>query len=347
MFVFDHPSFDNHEAVHVVKDVASGLEAIIAVHSTTLGPSSGGVRFWSYDSYDDAIDDVLRLSHAMSYKTAMAGLELGGGKSVIIKPKGDFDRVALFESFGRAVNQISGSYIAAEDVGVSPADMKTIKTQTDFVAGLPEGENASGDPSPLTADGVYRCLKAGVSHRLKRDNVSGLTVSVQGIGHVGWALCEHLHKAGAKLIVTDINQDALTKAKAEFGAKIVEPNEIYSVDADVFAPCALGRAINPDTLPQLKVSVVAGAANNQLSTPEMGRALSRANILYCPDYVINAGGIINVASEVSGKYSATWVEGKLSELAGTMMDIFKASAKKGKATNYIADEMARKRIGRT
>lgn len=347
MFVFDHPSFDDHEGVHVFTDPASKLKAIICVHSTVRGPSSGGCRLWSYASEDAAIDDVLRLSRAMSYKNAMANLDLGGGKSVILKPEGDFDREALFTAFGRAVHTLGGKYIAAEDVGVSPDDMEIIKRQTPHVAGLDSGEAASGDPSPITAKGVFLGLRAAVKHRLGKENIEDLSVAVQGIGHVGYALCRHLHDAGAHLVVTDINEAALEKAKAEFGAVIVGLDEIYKQDVDIFAPCALGRAINPDSLPQLKASIVAGAANNQLSTPEMGAALHQKNILFAPDYVINAGGIINVASEVSGTYDLNWVMAKLEELEETTREVFEISARQNRPTNEVADIMARERLGRS
>lgn len=343
MFVFDHPSFDDHEDVHAFIDPASGLKAIIAIHSTARGPASGGCRLWSYVSEDAAIDDVLRLSRGMSYKNAMANLDLGGGKAVIIKPEGDFDRTALFAAFGIVIDTLGGRYITAEDVGVSPADMQTIRAQTAHVAGLDSG---SGDPSPITAEGVYRGMRAAAQHRLGRESLDGLTVSVQGIGHVGYSLCEHLHKAGARLIVTDINADALEKAKQEFGAIIVAPNDIYRQKADIFAPCALGRSINPDTLPQFQVKIVAGAANNQLSTPEMGANLHRNNILFAPDYVINAGGIINIASEISGTYDRNWVNGKLDELEATTNDVFVQAKRKNRAPHDVADEMARQRLGR-
>ncbi|WP_017931034.1 Leu/Phe/Val dehydrogenase [Robiginitomaculum antarcticum] len=346
MFVFDHPSFDDHEGVHAFADPASGLKAIVAIHSTARGPASGGCRLWSYVSEDAAIDDVLRLSKGMSYKNAMANLDLGGGKAVIIKPEGEFNRTALFTAFGKFIDQLGGRYITAEDVGVSPADMEIIHAQTPYVAGLNSGEAASGDPSPITAEGVYRGMRAAVQHRLGRDGLNGLTVAVQGIGHVGYALCEHVHKAGARLIVTDINTEALQKARDELGAVIVAPNDIYRQQADIFAPCALGRAINPDTLPQLKVKIVAGAANNQLSTPEMGAALHRNNILFAPDYVINAGGIINIASEISGTYDPAWVASKLDELEATTRDVFAKAERAKRPTNEIADDMARQRLGR-
>lgn len=346
MFVFDHPSFDNHEGVHALFDEQTGLRAIIAVHSSALGPACGGCRLWDYATMDAAIDDALRLSMGMSYKSAMAGLSLGGGKCVVIRPRGEFDREALFAALGRQIDKLGGHYIAAADVGVNPQDLSVIGSQTRYVAGRKEGEGASGDSSPVTALGVFLGLKAAVRHRLKSDDLAGLTIGVQGVGHVGMHLCRYLHEAGASLVVTDINDELTAKAKSDFGAKIVGLNDIYSQDIDVFAPCALGRSINPDTLPMIKASIVAGAANNQLSTPEMGKALARQNILYAPDYVINAGGIINIASEIDGGYDPTWVDGKLAELETTLGEIFKLAERKKNPTNLIADDMARTRIGR-
>lgn len=346
MFIFDHPSFNNHEAVHSVFDSESGLRAIIAMHSSALGPTAGGCRLWEYGTTDAAIDDALRLSMGMSYKSAMAGLSLGGGKCVVLRPHDDFDRKAIFQALGRAIEKLGGHYIAAADVGVTSEDLSTIGTQTRFVAGRSEGEGASGDSSPVTARGVFFGIQAAARHRLGSENLSGLTVGVQGIGHVGMTLCQYLHEAGAKLIVTDIDGALLKMAKSRLGAKVVDLQDIYSEYMDIFAPCALGRAINPDTLPLLKATIVAGAANNQLSTAEMGRALARQNILYAPDYVINAGGIINIASEIDGGHDPKWVEKKLTELEQTLSDIFKAADKRKKPTNVIADDMARARIGR-
>lgn len=342
--MFDHPDFDDHEGVHFFSDPASGLRAIIAVHNTRFGPGGGGTRLWSYAESKDAVTDALRLSKAMSYKNAMAGLDLGGGKGVIIRPNGDFDRIALFEAYGRAVNAVGGKYITAEDVGVSPDDMKTIKTQTDFVAGLDDGPAASGDPSPVTADGVFRSIKVAVGHAMGREMLVGLRVAVQGLGHVGYGLCKHLHEAGAHLIVTDINEAVLTRAKIELGAKIVDPDAIHSVDADVFAPCALGGAVSSETLPDIKAKIIAGAANNQLATTDMGESCRQRGILYAPDYIVNAGGIINVAAEVSGTYDPEWVSSKLDDLEITLKNIFQLAEERGKPTNVIADEMARKRL---
>lgn len=342
--MFDHPDFDGHEGVHVFNDTKSGLRAVIAVHNTHLGPSAGGTRLWSYADTNDAITDALRLSKAMSYKNAMAGLELGGGKGVIIRPETHFDRSALFVAYGRAVNSVGGQYITAEDVGVSPDDMRIIKTQTNFVAGLDEGPAASGDPSPVTAEGVFRSIKVAVRHAMGLESLNGLRVAVQGLGHVGYSLCEHLHRDGAHLIVTDINKAVLERAKVEFGAVIVEPDEIHAVTADVFAPCALGGAISETSLPDIRASIIAGAANNQLASADMGEALRQRGILYAPDYVVNAGGIINVAAEVSGFYDENWVKSKLDTLEVTLKTIFVRAAEQGVSTHQIADDMARARL---
>jgi len=342
--MFDHPDFDNHQGVHIFSDAKSGLQAIIAVHNTNLGPSAGGTRLWSYADPKDAVTDALRLSRAMSYKNAMAGLALGGGKAVIIRPDTKFDRVALFEAYGRAVESIGGTYITAEDVGVSPDDMRVIKTQTNFVAGLDEGPAASGDPSPVTAEGVFRSIKVAARHAMGLDSIKGLRIAVQGLGHVGYRLCEHLHRAGAELIVADINTAVLEQAKKELGAIVVEPDIIHGVEADIFAPCALGGAVSETNLPDIRASIIAGAANNQLATPEIGETCRQRGILYAPDYVVNAGGIINVAAEVSGTYDPAWVKSKLDELEVTLMEVFSRAAKQGVSTHKIADEMARARM---
>jgi len=343
MTIFSHPDFDNHEGVYAFSDLESGLKAYIAVHNTARGPGGGGTRFWSYASDAEALTDVLRLSRAMSYKNAMAEISLGGGKGVIIKPEGDFDREALFAAYGRAIEKVGGKYITAEDVGVSPDDMRVIKTQTDFVAGLDEGEAASGDPSPLTADGIFRGLEVAVKHKLGVEGFGGLTVAVQGLGHVGYNLCERLHAARAHLIVADINEAATAKAAAELNASVVSTDIIHAQEADIFAPCALGGAINVDTIDDIQAYIVGGAANNQLKTPDMGKALMERDILYCPDYVLNAGGIINVAAEVSGTYDPAWVSAKLEGLKVTLQKVFNRTDKTGKPTNDIADEMARER----
>ena len=343
MTIFDDTDFDNHESVHTFTDAQSGLKAIIAIHSTRRGPAAGGCRIWSYDTSQAAMTDVLRLSRGMSYKNAMAGLNLGGGKAVIMRPKGDFDRQALFSAFGRAVDAVGGRYYTAEDVGVTTQDMGFVSAQTKYVAGLDAGKAASGDPSPVTADGVFRCIKLAVETKLNT-SLKGVRIAVQGLGHVGFDLCRRLDQAGVKLIVTDINAAVLKAAESQFGATIVAPDEIYSADADVYSPCALGATINLETIDQLKVDLIAGAANNQLHTENMGQDLHDRNILYCPDYVVNGGGIINIAGEIEGHYNPDWVEEKLQGLTQTLQDIVKLSGQTNRPTNEIADEMARERI---
>ena len=345
MSIFSHPDFDNHEGVYTFSDPDSGLKCFIAVHNTHRGPASGGTRFWTYENDSEALTDVLRLSRAMSYKNAMAEIPLGGGKAVILKPEGDFDREALFSAYGRAVEKVGGQYITAEDVGVSPDDMRTIKTQTDFVAGLDDGEAASGDPSPHTADGIFRGLEVAVKHKLGVEGMGGLIVAVQGLGHVGYELARRLKKSGAQLIVADIDEAATQRASDELGAEVVAVDVIHAQEADIFAPCALGGAINAETIDDVQAYIVGGAANNQLKTAEMGAELLKRDILYCPDYVLNAGGIINVAAEVSVTYDYAWVDGKLEGLRETLQEVFNRSETDGRPTNEIADEMARERLG--
>lgn len=345
--MFEHPDFDNHEGVHVFSDAESGLKAIISVHNTTRGPAAGGTRLWSYSNPADAMTDALRLSKAMSYKNAMAGLDLGGGKGVILRPDTLMDREKLFAAYGRAVESVGGAYITAEDVGVSPEDMAVIKTQTDYVAGLDTGPAASGDPSPVTAEGVFRGIKVAVRHKFQQDSLKGLRVAVQGLGHVGYSLCQHLHQAGCQLVVTDINRMVLEKAESELGAKVVAPQDIHLQDVDIYAPCALGGAVSTSSLPEIRASIIAGAANNQLATPDMGEACRQRGILYAPDYVINAGGIINVAAEVSGVYDPEWIKGKLEGLEKTLEIIFTESSEQDTSTTVIADSMAGVRLGLT
>lgn len=337
MAVFNHPSFDEHEQVVFCHDKASGLKAIIAVHNTNLGPAFGGTRMWNYHSDEEALNDVLRLSKGMTYKNAMAGLAMGGGKSVIIAdPQNTPDRTALFTAFGRFVNSLGGRYVAAEDVGTTPADIKIASAQTPFVAGL---EGKSGDPSPFTALGTYLGIKAAVKHQLGRDSLAGLRVAVQGVGHVGYYLCKHLHQEGAKLVVTDIHQPNLQRVANEFGATVVAPQDIYQQDVDIYAPCALGATINDVTLPQLKASIVAGCANNQLAELHHAQALQQRGILYAPDYVINAGGIINVSFE--NQYDAQQSTAKVEQIYDTLLQVFRQADAQARTTADVADEMAR------
>jgi len=321
-----------------------GLKRIIAVHSTALGPAAGGTRLWGYAAPADGITDALRLSRAMSLKNAMAGIPHGGGKGVILKPEGDFDREALFAAYGRGLNRVGGAYYTAEDVGVTPQDMSVIRAQTPFVAGLDEGDAASGDPSPITADGVFRCLEHAVCHKLGVASLNDISVAIQGLGSVGYSLAERLRGAGAKIIVTDINQAVLEKARTELDATVVGLNEIYTAEADVFAPCALGGALNSETVDTIKAKVICGAANNQLATPDMADDLQKRGVLYCPDYIVNGGGIINVASELSGTYDLNWVDGKLDGLVETLQSVIAESDRTGKNTDAIAETIALSRI---
>lgn len=342
--MFDHPSYDHHEGVHFFEDEASGLKAIIAIHSTALGPAAGGCRMWNYETGEQALRDALRLAQGMSFKNAMAGLPLGGGKSVIWGNSKTQKSPALFEAFGRAINSLNGTYYTAEDVGIDTSDMAIVATQTPYVAGLDKGDAASGDPSPITALGVYRGVKACAERAFGSDDLSGRTIAVQGVGSVGGYLCDHLAEEGAKLLIADIDQDELHTVAKRTGAEIVSPDAIYDADADIFSPNALGAILNPETLERLKARVVAGGANNQLATPDMGEALRARGILYAPDYVINGGGIINVAAEISGEYSRDWVLSKLDILTATLGEVLDEALSTGKPTHLVAERIARSRI---
>ncbi|GAA0212700.1 Glu/Leu/Phe/Val dehydrogenase dimerization domain-containing protein [Kangiella japonica] len=339
MAVFNLRAYDDHEQIVFCRDVESGLKAIICVHNTNLGPAVGGCRMWDYNSDEGALIDALRLSRGMTYKNAMAGLQMGGGKSVIIGNSKTMKSEELFRAFGRFVDKLSGKYITAEDVGINPQDMAIVNKETNHVLGL---EGKSGDPSPVTAYGVFTGLRAAVNHRLGRSDLDGLKVSVQGLGHVGYYLCRHLHEQGAKLIVTDINKESVDRVVDEFGATAVDTDEIYHQDVDVYAPCALGATINDNTIPKIRASVIAGAANNQLAEDRHGDILMEKGILYAPDYVINAGGIINVSFEEN--YNRDAALKKVDEIYGTLTEVFDASKAEGRPTNVIADELARKRV---
>ncbi len=345
MAVRDDPAFDKHERVLFCRDEATGLNAIIAIHSTALGPAAGGCRLWNYESDDAALHDVLRLSQGMSYKNAMADLKFGGGKAVIIKTP-DFDgSEALYERFGEFVEELNGEYITAEDVGMSVPIMEIVARRTSHVTGLPRTDgNAGGDPSPKTAFGVFRGIEAAVQFKLDLADISGLTVAVQGVGNVGYHLCRNLAAAGAKLIVADIDEGRVKKVCDEFSATAAPLDEILSQDADVLAPCALGAILSEQSIPTIKASIVAGGANNQLETDEDGQRLSDAGILYAPDYVINGGGIINVACEYSGDVEDAEVDVLVAAIGPHLTRIFEEAAASGKPTNVIADAHARKII---
>jgi leucine dehydrogenase len=352
MSVFENDAFRHHESVHFFSDEPSGLQAIIAIHSTVLGPALGGCRVVNYENSHEALEDVLRLSRGMSFKNSLAGLELGGGKSVIIPPKswgGDpahkgADRAELFRAFGRAVQSLGGRYIAAEDMNVSVEDAENMALETEYVVGLDVSHGGMGDPSPLTAEGVFLGLRACVRRAFNTDKLDGLTIAVQGLGKVGWQLCEDLHAAGAKLIVADIVPETTKRAAELFGARVVDTQEIVTLKADVFAPCARGAVINDDTINLLDVKVVAGSANNQLSHGALGKALMDRGIIYAPDYVINAGGVINIAPEAKGKVNHEWVKTKVKSLEDTVGEIVDMAMKTGRATNEVADEIATRRI---
>ncbi|WP_369058904.1 Glu/Leu/Phe/Val dehydrogenase [Caulobacter sp. 73W] len=350
MTLFDSPAFEGHEGVHTFFDEKTGLKTIISVHSTALGPAAGGCRMWAYPDAEAALTDALKLSRAMSYKNAMADIGLGGGKAVIIGDSRTQKTPELFEAFGRAVDAVGGRYWTAEDVGVSPTDLQNARKQTRYVAGLEGHAAASGDPSPVTAEGVFRGVKLCVERAYDRD-LNGVTVAIQGVGHVGAYLAEKLHAAGAKLVIADVNQAALDEVAAKTGAKIVSTDAIFDVDAEVFAPCALGGAINAETLPRLKGKVVAGGANNQLATPEIGRILFDKGMLYAPDYVINGGGIINVAGEIRAleadtAFDPAWVQDKLATLMLTLGEVLDRSAAEKRPTHEVANEMAKARIAK-
>jgi len=348
MTLFDSPAFEGHEGVHAFSDEKTGLKAIIAVHSTARGPAAGGCRMWPYASAAEALDDALKLSRAMSYKNAMADLELGGGKSVIIGDARTQKTPALFEAFGRAVEDLGGKYWTAEDVGVSVADLTSARKHTRYVAGLEGHAAASGDPSPVTAEGVFRGVRLCVQRGLKRD-LDGVRVAIQGIGNVGGHLAQKLHAAGAKLVLTDVNAEALRRVAAATDAQIVAPSAIFDADVDVFAPCALGGAVSLDTLPRIRARIIAGGANNQLADAEAGRELFNRGILYAPDYVINGGGIINVAGEIRAlergeAFDPAWVDEKLDRLALTLEEVLEQALRERRPTNEVANEIARSRI---
>jgi leucine dehydrogenase len=340
MKIFDTISSMGHEQLVMCHDPAAGYRGIIAIHSTVLGPALGGTRFWNYASDEESIVDALRLARGMTYKNAVAGLNLGGGKSVIIGDNKTVDRELIFRAHGRFVESLGGRYITAEDVGTSTADMDYVHMETDYVSGL---AGRSGDPSPVTAHGVFRAIQASAKERWGSDDLSGRTVTVQGCGHVGYYLAKELHEAGAKLVVTDIDAERVKRVVTEFGARAVGTDEIYSIAADIFAPCALGAIINDKTIPMLKVEVVSGAANNVLLEERHGDELEKRNILYAPDYVANAGGVINVYSELAGWTSARAFR-KADEIYDTVLKVF-AIAKADKIPTYLAaDRLAEQRI---
>ncbi|HSN73447.1 MAG TPA: Glu/Leu/Phe/Val dehydrogenase dimerization domain-containing protein [Steroidobacteraceae bacterium] len=345
MTPFDSPDFDDHEAVHFYCDPASGLEAIIALHSSALGPSAGGCRYWRYDTREAGLTDALRLSRGMSYKNALADLPFGGGKAVILRNEKQTDRRAVFEAFGRAVDSLEGRYITAEDVGTHVEDMQAIDRMTRYVSGIvSEHGVAGGDPSPKTAYGVFLGLRETWRHVAGSEDLRGVRVAVQGVGGVGGHLCAHLEEAGAKLVVADLNKDLVQRVVDEHGAVAVAPTEILHADVEILAPCALGAVLNADTIPKLRARAIAGGANNQLATDADGLALAERGITYAPDYVVNAGGIISVASEYLGRGSEEEVRRKIERIPLTLRAILEAARDERLPTAAVADRLARERI---
>lgn len=343
--MFDHPSFDRHERVVFAHDAATGLQAIVAVHSSARGPAAGGCRFWHYESAHEALGDALRLSRGMSYKNAMAGLPLGGGKAVVMLDTHRPKTPAMLEALGRFVESLQGQYITAEDVGASVADMEIVGVQTRYVSGLPRtAVTSDGNPSPKTALGVYLGIKAAVKFRLKKDELRGLTIAVQGLGGVGYELCKLLAADGAKLRVADVREAVAQKAAAQFGAWVSSPEHILFERADVIAPCALGAVLDGHTIPKLQTPIVAGAANNQLATAQDGARLHSAGVLYAPDYVINAGGIISVGREYLGGATAESILAEIHRIPVRLTEIFARSSATNRPTSELADEMARQLI---
>jgi len=346
MGIFDLLERREHEQVVFCSEPTVGLRAIIAIHNTTLGPALGGTRMWPYETEEAALTDVLRLSRGMTYKAAAAGLNLGGGKAVIIGDPKQMKNEALFRSFGRFVDGLGGRYITAEDVGTSVRDMEWVRMETDNVTGIDEALGGSGDPSPVTALGVFYGIKACAKYRWGSEDLGGKTVAVQGLGHVGYYLVKDLTEAGAKVIVTDIDSERVNRVVNEFNATAVDQEKIYDVDAEIFAPCALGGIVNDDTIPRFHFEIIAGGANNQLGHEENhGKILREKGILYAPDYVINSGGLINVANEIEGYHR----ERALKQATGIydiLLEVFNIADDQGIPTYQASNHLAEQRISK-
>lgn len=343
MALFELMNTHAYGEVHVVTDPKVGLEAIIAVHDDRLGPALGGCRFIEYAKEEDAFFDAIRLARGMTQKAAITGLGHGGGKSVIRKPQGPFDRKALFTSFGRAIERLGGRYITAEDSGTSVEDMNVIRDQTKHVTGVSVDRGGSGDPSPWTALGVRRGIEASVKVAYGASDLKGLHVAVQGVGHVGYHVCKEVHALGAQLTVADADASRLERVQKEFGAKVVGKDEILAVACDVLAPCALGAIINDTTIPHLKTKVIAGASNNQLLNASHGKALFDKGIVYAPDYAINAGGLVNVAQEVLG-YDEPQVREKVMKIYDTIFMVLNRSKESGIPADQVADQIVQEKL---
>ena len=342
--VFGQVSFDNHEQIVFCNDKDTGLKAIIGIHNTVLGPALGGTRMWNYTNEWEALNDVLRLSRGMTYKSAVTGLNLGGGKAVIIGDAKVDKTPAMITKFGEYINSLSGKYITAEDVGTTTPDMDLIRDVTPFVTGISEERGGSGNPSPVTAYGVYMGMKAAAKYKFGTDNLAGKKILVQGIGHVGETLVEYLTKEGALVQITDINQARLEEISAKYGATIFAGDDLYGADVDIYAPCALGATVNDDTIGRIKAKVIAGAANNQLANEEVhGQILRERGILYAPDFLINAGGIINVYAEIV-KYDKAEAMRRTENIYNTTLEILQLADAQAITTYRAALSVAEQRI---
>ena len=345
MDLFNYADALRYGELHLKAQPEIGLRAIVAIHNLRRGPAIGGTRFIEYPGTEAALRDAMRLARGMSYKAAISDLPHGGGKAVVIRPPGltEAQRAQIFEAFGAFVDSLGGRYITCEDSGTRVSDMNVVKDQTDHVLGYDPEAGSSGDPSPLTALGVRRGIEAAAKHKLGRADLEGLVVAIQGVGHVGYYLAQELHELGAKLLVCDINDMAVERCAQEFGAQRVTPGDIYGVDCDVFAPCALGAILDDTTIPKLRCSIVGGAANNQLAEDYHGQALRQRGILYGPDYAINAGGLINVAQEYAG-YNPAEVRRKVEAIYDTMLQIFERADREERPTNEVADLIVEERL---
>ncbi len=342
--VIKHMNASEHEEVVFCNDKQNGLKAIIALHNTKIGPAFGGCRMWNYKSEDDALYDVLRLSRGMTYKAAMSKINLGGGKAVIFGDSKKDKNKNLFKSFGRFVDGLAGQYITAEDVGTSVKNMEWIRSETPYVTGLSHANGGSGNPSPVTALGTYSGIKATVKNKLGKDSLFGLKIGVQGVGNVGYHLCKYLNKEGAILYVTDVDQNSLKRVVNEFRAKIIDIESIYSSDIDIYAPCALGGTLNDFTIPKLKCSIIAGAANNQLKKDIHAQMLYEKDILYAPDYVINAGGLINCAHEIKGYNEEAALSQVEYSIYDNLIEVYKLSGGDRINTHEAAMKIANDRM---
>ncbi len=342
--VFGQLSFDGHEQVVFCNDKDTGLKAIIGIHNTVLGPALGGTRMWNYTSEWDAVNDVLRLSRGMTFKSAITGLNLGGGKAVILGDAKTQKTPELMRRFGEFVHSLSGKYITAEDVGMETSDMDIVREVTPYVTGISEDKGGAGNPSPITAYGVFMGMKAAAKYKFGSDHLEGRSVLVQGIGHVGEVLVEHLTQEGAKVYISDINRERLKEVSNKYGAIIFEGDDVYSADVDIYAPCALGATVNDESLENMKATIIAGAANNQLADESRhGMLLRKKGIIYAPDFLINAGGIINVYAELEG-YGKNEIMRKTENIFNTTLEILTSAEANDISTHVAALEIARQRI---